>query len=170
MARSINQNAYSGALPNFRNLGIMLRILLMGNAAAAAAAVVKGPDLLGAWREFVESAALVEPLLVLSVLALAVLSGVLRLLPYWLGVAAVLALELVLTAALYFEGRALLGQAPAPLERYSCSSCSPPSQCSPTSTCAGARSHRRCRKRGCRRFRRASAPTFSSTASTRCCR
>jgi len=118
VARSINQNAYSGALPNFRNLGIMLRILLMGNAAAAAAAVVKGPDLLGAWREFVESAALVEPLLVLSVLALAVLSGVLRLLPYWLGAAAVLALELVLTAVLYFEGRTLLGQAPAPLERY----------------------------------------------------
>jgi len=118
VARSINQNAYSGALPNFRNLGIILRILLMGNAAAAAAAVVKGPDLLGAWREFVESAALIEPLLVLSVLALAVLSGVLRLLPYWLGAAAVLALELVLTAVLYFEGRTLLGQAPAPLERY----------------------------------------------------
>src|SRR3989304_987722 len=84
MARSINQNAYSGALPNFRNLGIMLRILLAGNAAAAAAALVKGPDLLSVWREFVESAALVEPLLVLSLLVLAVLSGALRLLPYWL--------------------------------------------------------------------------------------
>ena len=118
MARSINQNAYSGALPNFRNLGIMLRILLIGNAAAAAAAIVKGPDLLGTWREFVESAALVEPLLVLSVLALAALSGVLRPLPYWLGAAAVLALELVLTIVLYFEGRTLLGQEPAPLERY----------------------------------------------------
>jgi two-component system sensor histidine kinase AlgZ len=118
VARSINQNAYSGALPNFRNLGIMLRILLMGNAAALAAAVVKGSDMLGAWREFVESAALVEPLLVLSVLALAALSGALRLLPYWLGAAAVLALELVLTGVLYFEGRPLLGQAPAPLERY----------------------------------------------------
>jgi len=92
--------------------------VVAANAAAAAAAVVKGPDLVGAWREFVESAALVEPLLVLSVLALAVLSGVLRLLPYWLGAAAVLALELVLTAVLYFEGRTLLGQAPAPLERY----------------------------------------------------
>ena len=118
MARSINQNAYSGALPNFRNLGIMLRILLFGNAVAVAAAVLKGPDLVGAWREFVESAALVQPLLVLSVVALAALSGVLRLLPYWLGVVAVLALELVLTTALYFEGRTLLGPSPAPLERY----------------------------------------------------
>jgi two-component system sensor histidine kinase AlgZ len=118
VARSINQNAYSGALPNFRNLGIMLRILLFGNFAAAAAAIVKGPDLIGAWREFVESAALVEPLLVLSVLALAVLSGALRALPYWLGATAVLALELVLASALYFGGRALLGQTPAPLERY----------------------------------------------------
>jgi two-component system sensor histidine kinase AlgZ len=118
VARSINQNAYSGALPNFRNLGIMLRILLFGNAVAVAAAVLKGPDLVGMWREFVESAALVQPLLVLSVVALAALSGVLRLLPYWLGVVAVLALELVLTTALYFEGRTLLGPAPAPLERY----------------------------------------------------
>ena len=28
MARSINQNAYAGGLPDFRNLGILLRILL----------------------------------------------------------------------------------------------------------------------------------------------
>lgn len=118
MARSINQNAYTGALPNFRNLGIMLRILLFGNAAAAVAAIVKGPDLIGIWREFVESAALVQPLLVLSVLVLAVLSGVLRLLPYWLGAAAVLVLELALTTALYFGGQPLLGFTPAPLERY----------------------------------------------------
>lgn len=118
MARSINQNAYSGALPNFRNLGIMLRILLMGNAAAVAAAIVKGSGMLGTWREFVEIAALVEPLLVLSVVVLAVLSGALRLLPYWLGATAVVGVELVLTTVLYFEGRPLLGQAPAALERY----------------------------------------------------
>ena len=118
MARSINQNAYSGALPNFRNLGIMLRVLLAGNAAVAAVAIVKGTTLIGAWRDFVESAALAEPLLVVSVLALAALSGVLRLLPYWLGAGAVLALELALATALYYAGRALLGDAPAPLERY----------------------------------------------------
>ena len=118
MARSINQNAYSGALPNFRNLGIMLRILVIGNAAAVAASIVKGPDMLGAWREFVEIAALVQPLLVLSVLVLAVLSGTLRRLPYWFGATVVLALELALTTALYFEGQTLLGLTPAPLERY----------------------------------------------------
>jgi len=55
---------------------------------------------------------------VLSVLVLAGLSGALRALPYWLGATVVVALELVLTSALYFEGQALLGQAPAPLERY----------------------------------------------------
>jgi two-component system sensor histidine kinase AlgZ len=74
--------------------------------------------MLSAWREFVEIAALVEPLLVLSLLVLAALSGALRLLPYWLGAMAVLALELALTTALYFEGRTLLGYAAAPLERY----------------------------------------------------
>ena len=48
-------------------------VLLIGNAVAAAAAIVKGSGMIGAWREFVESAALVQPLLVLSVLALAAL-------------------------------------------------------------------------------------------------
>ena len=44
---SINQNAYSSALPNFRNLGILLRILLLVNIVAFAAAVVKSATLGG---------------------------------------------------------------------------------------------------------------------------
>ena len=118
MASSINQNAYSGALPNFRNLGIMARSLVLVNVLAVAAAIVKSPDARGAWGQFVEIAALVEPLLVLSLVVLAMLSSALRRLPYWLGVIAVLALELALTAALYYEGRTLLGGDPAALWRY----------------------------------------------------
>ena len=89
MASSINQNAYSGALPNFRNLGIMARILVMVNVVAVAAAIVKSPDAHSAWAQFIEISALVEPLLVLSLLVLALLSDPLRRLPYWLGAAAV---------------------------------------------------------------------------------
>jgi two-component system, LytTR family, sensor histidine kinase AlgZ len=118
MASSINQNAYSGALPNFRNLGIMARTLVIVNIVAFAAAILKSRDVLSAWREFIEICALVEPLLIFSLLALAVLSNVLRRLPYWLGLTAVLALELALTAALYYWGRPLLGGEFAPLERY----------------------------------------------------
>jgi two-component system sensor histidine kinase AlgZ len=118
MASSINQNAYSGALPNFRNLGIMARILVMVNVVAVAAAIVKSPDAHSAWAQFIEIGALVEPLLVLSLLVLALLSDPLRRLPYWLGAAAVLALELALTTGLYIQGRPLLGDDAAALWRY----------------------------------------------------
>jgi len=118
MARSINQNAYAGPLPNFRNLGIMLRVLVIVNVAAAAAAIVKSPDLLAAWWQFIESSALVEPLLILSLLVLAALSNVLRRIPYWAAAMVVLSVELVLATALYLAGRILLGDEPSALERY----------------------------------------------------
>jgi len=118
MARSIDQNAYAGGLPNFRNLGILLRIGLIVNALAFAAAIVKSADLSGAWRQFIEICALVEPLLILSLLALAALNDLLRRLPYSAGAIAVVALELALTTGFYVEGRVLLGERPAPLERY----------------------------------------------------
>jgi len=118
MARSINQNAYAGALPNFRNLGIMLRVLVIVNVAAAAAAIVKSPNLLAAWRQFIETSALVEPLLILSLLVLAALSNVLRRIPYWAAAMVVLAVELVLATALYLAWRVLLGDGPSALERY----------------------------------------------------
>ncbi|MBI2508637.1 MAG: histidine kinase [Betaproteobacteria bacterium] len=110
---SINQNAYSGALPNFRNLGILLRILLIANLIAVAAALAKTTGTRALWQEFVEISAVVQPLLILSLLVLAVLSDALRRLPYVLGVA----LELALTTALYYAGGTMLTESGS-LERY----------------------------------------------------
>ena len=118
MARSINQNAYTGGLPNFRNLGILLRIGVLVNVFAFAVAIVKSHDLGALWQQAIQVASLVEPLLILSLLALAGLNDGLRRMPYWLGAATVLALELALTTGLYAAGRTLLGPDPAPLERY----------------------------------------------------
>jgi two-component system, LytTR family, sensor histidine kinase AlgZ len=102
---SINQNAYTSALPNFRNLGILLRILLIVNAAAIAAAVVKAPTLPEAWRELVGISAVVQPLLIVNLLALVLASGYLQRLPYRAGVLAVffqtLVLSLVILVAMY---------------------------------------------------------------------
>src|SRR5690349_24011944 len=94
---SINQNAYTSALPNFRNLGILLRILLIVNALAIAAAVVRAPELSQAWRELIEASAIVQPPLAVSLLALVLLNAYLQRLPYHLGVLAVLALTIVLS-------------------------------------------------------------------------
>jgi two-component system sensor histidine kinase AlgZ len=118
MARSINQNAYTGGLPNFRNLGILLRIGVLVNMFAFAVAIVKSHDMGMLWQQVIQISALVEPLLILSLLALAALNDGLRRMPYWIGAAAVLALELALTTGLYVAGRTLLGPEPAPLERY----------------------------------------------------
>lgn len=50
-------------LPDWRNLGVVLRVLLGGNALALGAALLQSPDLRGwPWR-FVDLSALVEPLL-----------------------------------------------------------------------------------------------------------
>ena len=96
---SINHNAYTSALPNFRNLGILLRILLIVDALAIAAALVKASTLAGAWSELLEMSAIVQPLLIVNLLALVLLNGYLQKLPYRYGVWAVFALSLALSLA-----------------------------------------------------------------------
>lgn len=108
MARSINHNANTGALPDFRNFGILLRVLVIVNGVAALAALLQVPRLRDWPAQFTEVAALVEPLLLLSMLVLAACGGFLRRLPYMLGIVAIFVIELALTAALYFGGHAML--------------------------------------------------------------
>ena len=130
MTRSINQinrthagaatpqNAYSGALPNFRNLGILLRILLSVNVVAMLVVIVKSTTLSVLGEQFMEVAALVEPLLIVSLVALYLLNSVLARLPYAAGAAAVLLLVLLLTTALYAATRQYLPIELSGIERY----------------------------------------------------
>ena len=91
---SINQNAYTSALPDFRNLGILLRILVIVNLGAIGAAIVRAPTLGLAWDELVALSAFVQPILILILLALVALSRFLRRLPFGAGAAAVAAIAL----------------------------------------------------------------------------
>lgn len=118
MARSINQNAYSGALPNFRNLGIALRIVVIVNIMALAAAIVQARDPRQLSSVLVETSAFVQPLLLLSVVVLVGLNDLLKRLPYYLGALAVFAIELVLTTLLYSFGQPLLEASPASVLHY----------------------------------------------------
>ncbi|MGZ5090384.1 MAG: sensor histidine kinase [Burkholderiales bacterium] len=115
---SINQNAYTSALPNFRNLGILLRILLIVNVLAIAAAVVKAPVLSVAWRELVEVSAVVQPLLIVTLLALVLLNGYLQRLPYHLGVIAVFSLTLGLSLLVLSITLGAYGDAAISMQRY----------------------------------------------------
>ena len=84
------------ALPDFRNLGVILRTLLIANAMGLIAAVVRAPTPIEIIPGGLEIAGLLEPMLLLLLLVLVALNGPLRKLPYVWGVAAVMALTLAI--------------------------------------------------------------------------
>src|SRR5438128_1117047 len=78
-------------LPDFRNLGVMLRILVLSNAMGLAATLVKAPTPQSLLPMGLETAALLEPLLLMQVLVLIAVDPWLRRLPYFWGCVVVLA-------------------------------------------------------------------------------
>ena len=99
---SIKQNPSGQSLPDFRNFGVMLRILLGVNLLALAAALVQAAAL-GDWlSRYIGLAAWVQPLLLLNLALLALASPWLRRAPAWGGRLAVLLLA-ALSTALCFD-------------------------------------------------------------------
>lgn len=96
---SIKQNVSGDALPDFRNLGIMARVLMVANALVLGVVFGSGSGWDATLGAFVQAAALIEPLLIASLIALYVASPWLSRLRYWAGAATVVALVLVLAAA-----------------------------------------------------------------------
>jgi two-component system sensor histidine kinase AlgZ len=95
---SIRQSAYPDLLPDFRNLGVMARVLVAVNGLAAAAVLFATPTFAGALDQFVRTAAYLEPLLLIELVALAAFSPLLARLPYRTGCAAIVAIVLALVA------------------------------------------------------------------------
>ena len=132
MARSINQNthrngrqhgdiAYRSVLPDFRNLGILLRILIIVNAIALVIAVVQSPSLAALGAQIMENVVMVEPLLILTLVVLYALKDVLARLPYMAAAMAVIALALALTTMLHAGAQGYLPLIPlnvTAIERY----------------------------------------------------
>src|SRR5882672_9342320 len=101
---SIRQTTYPDSLPDFRNLGVIARVLVAVNAVALVGVLFAAPDLAQAIDRFPQIAALVEPLLLAR-------------LPYWTGCAAVMALVLLVTVMLHAGVTAILSEPPAELGR-----------------------------------------------------
>src|SRR5258708_19246793 len=80
---SINQTGTGIRLPNFCNLGVMLRALLVVNALLGAAAVLRAPTLTESWPEFLLFAAFGEPILIVSLAALCAARRGLHAIGYW---------------------------------------------------------------------------------------
>ena len=92
----IKQNPSGRRLPDFRNLGVMLRILVGANLMALTAALVQASDIAGWPARFVEMAAWVQPLLLLVTVLLALLRNVLWRLPFFVGASIVVLIPAVL--------------------------------------------------------------------------
>jgi two-component system sensor histidine kinase AlgZ len=107
------------ALPDFRNLGVTLRIVFIVVFLCAFAALVRAGSWTTLFDAFLEVLAPVQPVLVLSLLALWALDGGLRRLEYPAGILAVFVMELLIVALVYRAGmRFFPGDPYGPLERY----------------------------------------------------
>ena len=101
---SIIQNANTGALPSFRNLGILLRIVVIVIGMCLAAALVNAAEPRGWPDELIAVSALVQPILLLSLLVLAVADPWLHGLRYPYAIALLVAIELSVTSVVYGFG------------------------------------------------------------------
>ena len=113
---SINQNANASALPNFRNLGILLRILVIVDGMCLVAAVLRTSEPLAVMEELINLSSLVQPILMLSLLILAAAHDWLRSLSYGYAIVALIVIELAIATAVFMLGQHLFF-ASATLER-----------------------------------------------------
>jgi len=114
---SIRQNVFPDVLPDFRNLGVVARVLLAVNALALAGALYAAPDFPQALDGFVRAAAFFEPLLLAELALLAVLSPWSVRLAYWAGCVAVIFLVTLLAGAYHAALIALGAEVPARIAR-----------------------------------------------------
>jgi two-component system sensor histidine kinase AlgZ len=112
MQSIIRQNGFSPALPDFRNLGTILRILVAVNAGALLYAFAREPSPAALFAQLSLAVAVVEPYLFVVLAVLWLVSPRLAHLPYATGVAVVL-LVTVLTGLLVFHLHDLLQTMPS---------------------------------------------------------
>ena len=96
------------ALPDFRNLGVILRVTLLAEALRLVMTVVIAPDLAAAFTQYTAQGLLYETVLLISLALLYALAPWLQRVSYGSGVAFILALVVVVVLALQLGLRAVL--------------------------------------------------------------
>lgn len=103
-ARSIKQKTRPDTLPNFRNLGIMLRILLISSGLAILQALLQANAWTDVAQRMMQIATLLTPVLFSSLLLLWIAQPLLNRMPYKQGVIAIMAMVVLLTLSIYEYG------------------------------------------------------------------
>lgn len=101
-------------LPDLRNLGIQLRVLVGANLMAVIASILRSNTLENAWLELLEISAAMQPLLLAAMATLFVAHRQLARLPYRIGVIATFALVLGLATLLQMIASRQFGLESAP--------------------------------------------------------
>jgi two-component system, LytTR family, sensor histidine kinase AlgZ len=107
----IQQVGYTPKLPDFCNLGVMLRLLVIVNALVFGAALVRADtanDVSSLMRQFLLISIVAQPAIILTLVASCGLKVVFNKLPYWQGVSAIFALESAVGLVFWYLSRALL--------------------------------------------------------------
>jgi two-component system sensor histidine kinase AlgZ len=166
----IRHNAIRLELPDFRNLGTILRIVLAVNAMTAVAALVKAPQIELWTAQWLDMTALAEPYLIVELAILYTLAP-------WLFRQTPSMSAFVIAAITVLVGlglHALIGRpysdSPFALVRHLVLALCTFGVLLSISTFGRKRCRRRSPSPGCRRSRRGSARISCSTASMRCCR
>ncbi|MEO8156202.1 MAG: histidine kinase [Betaproteobacteria bacterium] len=105
---SINQNPATALLPNFRNLGVMLRVLVIVMALTIIGAMWKSSDWSSFMQQWISIAALVQPIAILSVLLLGASNALLHKLEYRFAVALIVLVEIGVTLLVLRFGALIL--------------------------------------------------------------
>lgn len=105
--RSINQNQLADVLPDFRSLGVIMRIALLVNVLALLAALAQAASLQDILQRFIGMSGFFQPILLSSLLALYVLNGWLGKQAYWYGFAKVIAAVMLVAGAIAWLGMEL---------------------------------------------------------------
>jgi two-component system, LytTR family, sensor histidine kinase AlgZ len=105
---SINQTGTGIRLPNFCNLGVMLRSLLIANLFVLAAAILRAAALDDLWQQFLWMAVFCEPVLIASLIGLCAARRVLHSISYGASLAAIAAFEVALVWLVHEAGTQLM--------------------------------------------------------------
>jgi two-component system, LytTR family, sensor histidine kinase AlgZ len=112
---SIKQNRQLNALPDFRNLGVILRILTAVLLLSLTAAAVNAASFADWVQRWIAMLALLAPIAISSLLLLAAAGPWLQRLDYRLAIALIIAVELAITSGALRVSSNLLGLAPGSL-------------------------------------------------------
>jgi two-component system, LytTR family, sensor histidine kinase AlgZ len=107
---SLPQNQPTITLPDFCNLGVMLRTLILVNLMCLGGALAKSAELVGIWHEILNNSLLLQPALLISLGAMCGLKRVWQKFDYRTSIMLVFLLELLIVSAMLYFFAPLLSE------------------------------------------------------------